>query len=107
MNDDEAPRAQLTDSDILEIRRLANTEGWPQGRIARRFQRTIGTIGRIVRGETHQHVGMVKKLQTDPSKIAEEGQRMLEWQEQFKRSQEERTANVPEELKPKKPNPYV
>ena len=95
----------LTDEQVVEIRRLANVEGWKYGRIARQFKRTVGTIGRIVRGETHQHVGMVKKMDAEfAAQIAESERRMLQTLE--KTPVDIEREQLAELLKPKRENPY-
>lgn len=96
-------RSPLSDEDVLEIRRLARIEGWSQGRLARQFKRTIGTIGRIVRGETHQHVGMPRAVPA--SEIAESEARMLELLRSG--SLDDQGPVLPDALKLKKPNPYT
>lgn len=52
MNKEEGP-GPLTDAEAVEIRRLYFEEKWSQGRIARKFKRAVGSIGRITRFETH------------------------------------------------------
>lgn len=46
---------KLNGLQVADIRVKYHQEGWSQGRLAREFQVTIGTIGRIVRGETWQN----------------------------------------------------
>jgi hypothetical protein len=98
-------RPELTESDILEIRRLANVEGWSYGKLSRRFSRTVGTIGRIVRWETHQHIAMPGRAEPDARKMNDQAERMLAWQKEFKKKQDEREELKPEILKPKT-DPY-
>lgn len=47
---------KLTRTQVIDIRVKYHQEEWSQGRLARYFGVTIGTIGRIVRGETWQTV---------------------------------------------------
>lgn len=47
--------AKLTGVQVLRIRELYSV-GYSQGALAREFQVTIGTIGRIVRGESWQAI---------------------------------------------------
>lgn len=72
-----------SDQEVMRIRQLY-AAGWSQGRLAREFQRTVGTIGRIVRGETHQHLPVVKsdeQLTAEAEEAKQRFQRMLEQQE--------------------------
>jgi hypothetical protein len=46
--------AKLTPEAVLEIRELYWQQNWTQGALARRFNVSIITIGRIVRGESWQ-----------------------------------------------------
>lgn len=50
--------AELTKGQVIEILELWATGEWTQGALARRFQKSIGTIGRIVRRESHQDITM-------------------------------------------------
>ena len=96
----------LSDEDVLEIRRLANGVGcdkWTYPRLARKYGRTSGTIGRIVRGETHQRLSMERKVVIDEAQVAAEGQRLFE---KLERERLEREAAIPDILKPKQ-NPYA
>jgi IS30 family transposase len=61
--------------EVQRIRELY-AAGWSQGRIAREFQRTVGTIGRIVRGETHQQLPKLAS-EEELAKGAAEAQRKL------------------------------
>lgn len=45
--------AKLTPQKVYEMRQRYN-QGWTQGRLSREYQVTIGTVGRIVRGESWQ-----------------------------------------------------
>ena len=51
--------AKLMPADVLEIRELYWQQNWTQGALARRYHVNVMTIGRIVRGETWQHLGGV------------------------------------------------
>lgn len=47
----------LNELDVVEIREKYWQQGFTQGALARLKGVTVGTIGRVVRGETWQHVG--------------------------------------------------
>lgn len=72
-----------TPQEVMRIRELY-AAGWSQGRLAREFQRTVGTIGRIVRGETHQQLPTIKsdsELASEAEEAKKRFQKMLEEQE--------------------------
>lgn len=69
-----------TAQEVMRIRELY-AAGWSQGRLAREFQRTVGTVGRIVRGETHQQLPTVKseeQIAAEAKEAKERFQRRLE-----------------------------
>lgn len=66
--------------EVMRIRQLY-AEGWSQGRLAREFKRTVGTIGRIVRGETHQTLPTIESALEIEVKASEAQKRFLEMQE--------------------------
>lgn len=66
--------------EVMRIRQLY-AEGWSQGRLAREFKRTVGTIGRIVRGETHQTLPTIESAIDIEVKAVEAQRRFLEMQE--------------------------
>lgn len=74
--------AKLTVEQVAEIRRLYG-EGYTQGSICRHFGVTIGTIGRIVRGESWAEAPMTRELTALEHKGIQ--QRMLALQEQINR----------------------
>lgn len=73
----------------MRIRTLY-AEGWSQGRLAREFQRTVGTIGRIVRGETHQELPSISKEEDIAAAAAEAQKRFQEMVEKDMSKVEER-----------------
>lgn len=98
------PENELTDEQAAEIRRLYVHEGWSQGRLARHFKRAVGTIGRIVRGETHQKAAMPQRL--DMNEEIKERARVS--QEAFlAKERVSPSTTLPDELKPKVKNPYT
>lgn len=66
-----------TPQEVMRIRTLY-AEGWSQGRLAREFRRTVGTIGRIVRGETHQELPSISKEEDIAAAAAEAQKRFQE-----------------------------
>lgn len=77
-----------TPEEVMRIRQLY-AQGWTQGRLAREFQRNVGTIGRIVRGETHQEL---PQISPDITSSAAEAQKRFE--ELMLEKTEERQAEV-------------
>lgn len=100
------PSAKLTPEQVVEIRRLYFQEHWTQARLARRFQITIGTVGRIVRGETWQGRAGAPGTSFDQSKPLD--QQVAESQARLEQmiDMQEKEPEIPDILKPKKPNPY-
>lgn len=49
---------KLTPSAVIELRRLYHEERWTQGALARKYQISVGQVGRIVRGESWQQYTM-------------------------------------------------
>lgn len=49
------PNAKLTETDVLEVRRLAK-QGWQQKDIAKRFQVSKPCISRLLSGKTWKHL---------------------------------------------------
>ena len=66
--------SKLSNEDVYEMRRLYQDEGWSQARLARHFGVVTNTVGRVVRGESHQHV----PSPVNPNDVAE---RLMELQE--------------------------
>lgn len=89
----------LTDEQVVEIRRLYHVDGWTQGRLARQFKRAVGTIGRIVRGETHQDVGMPRAIPED--EVAASQKKL----EELLQAKDE--SKFVDPLKEDKPKPYA
>ena len=55
--------AKLSPVEVLEIRLRYANEGWTQGKLSREYQVSVGTIGRIVRGESWQQYQQTEHLQ--------------------------------------------
>jgi len=49
---------KLSNEEVLELRERYFEGGWSQGRLAREYQVSVNTVGRIVRGESRQRVPM-------------------------------------------------
>lgn len=49
---------KLTASQVLEMRELYHEQAWTQSALARRYQVSVITVGRIVRGESWQSFAM-------------------------------------------------
>lgn len=64
--------AKLTGVQVLRIRELYSV-GYSQGHLAREFQVTIGTIGRIVRGESWQTITQGEEV-VGPGQLASEAE---------------------------------
>lgn len=64
--------AKLTGVQVLRIRELYSV-GYSQGALAREFQVTIGTIGRIVRGESWQTITQGEEV-VSPGALASEAE---------------------------------
>lgn len=66
--------AALTEIDVVEIREKYWKENWTQGALARLKRVTVNTIGKIVRGETWQHVGEAEEVEIGhpPVRVPEE-----------------------------------
>ena len=62
-NSTRQPPGKVPLTTVLEIR-LRAREGWTQGKLAREYHLSVGTIGRIVRMETHNKVAIVGALPT-------------------------------------------
>lgn len=62
--------AKLTPTQVLEIRERYSLRGQSQGQLSREYQVTVGTIGRIVRGETWQQFQQIESEEEIDARIA-------------------------------------
>lgn len=100
--------SKLTGAKVIEIRAKYASRDYTQEQLSREYQVSINTIRNVVRGVTWQHLGEIRSeadVLTD-AKLSE--QRLLA-ELQFPTPQEliEPEAELPEELLPKVPNPYL
>jgi transposase-like protein len=62
--------AKLSNEVVLEILDKYHNKGQTQGQLAREYDVTVNTIGRIVRRETHQRVMMPVDVQASAEQLA-------------------------------------
>lgn len=103
--------AKLTGEQVIEIRQKYALPGrqYTQDRLAREYQVSVNTIRNIVNGVTWQTLPTIK---TQAEELTEAKLSELRVQAMFDAGMMEKegtkpAAELPEELKPKKPNPYT
>jgi hypothetical protein len=104
--------SKLSGIQVYEIREKWNARTHTQDALSREYQVSIGTIRNIVRGVTWQNRAMPQQSMDEQAlaiKISQDRLlALLQADEKPARSDEKaEKAELPEELKPKKPNPYV
>jgi hypothetical protein len=103
--------SRLSGIQVYEIREKYNAGTHTQDALAREYQVSIGTIRNIVRGVTWQNRAMPQQSMDDQALAIKLSQdrllALLALDEKPREEQKVEKTELPEELKPKKPNPYV
>lgn len=104
--------SKLTGEKVIEIRQkyALPDRQYTYDRLAREYHVSPNTIKNVVKGVTWQNLPMVASQaeEATAAKLSElRAQAMLDAGMMTRKEEERKPVEMPEELKPKKPNPYV